>query len=419
MNLSVVPDFLAISGLVWMFALLLKQTQQSRMRYWLMGWVLILLHIAAQLVYQNVPAWASPGVAASLVTLLMASVAFIWAGHSPRSGWIGGFGWTVVAAVPDALFVICLAFDVSSNGLLLVLTALGATTTTVLFHTDRRGAGRRERRWLACSALVAYAAQAALVLTGQVVLALTWMLCWHYLAVAYFFCRGKPGAGHGALFTTVCFVAWACVFPAAYVLDRWAPGVKIEDEAWNLPKFLVATGMIFSLLEEQLGVARHAARHDPLTGLPNRRLFVRRLDEALAGARQVGGRVAVMVIDMDDFKQVNDTLGHAAGDALLVHVANQLQSRLRTGDTLARLGGDEFAAILPEVHHRDSVERLVETLRATLREGMEWQGSRIPVRASLGIAFYPDDGSDEACLYAAADRAMYAHKQDAREARSS
>ncbi len=418
-NLSVFPDLLAIGGLVTVFASLLRRTQQTRLRYWLVGWVMILVHIAAQLVYFNVAAWSDMGEAVSLSMLLLASVAFIWAGLDRRPGWATGFAWTLLVAWPDVLFVVLLACDVSDRSTLLALTALAAAAALWLFHADRRGTRRRERWSLAAALLTAYAVQAALVVYADALdEALIWMLFWHYLLVAWFFWRGATRTTLGVLFTTASFLAWAAVFPVAYGLDRWLPGLQIPNESWNLPKFLVATGMIFTVLEEQLGEAKHDAMHDALTGLPNRRLFARRLDAALSRARQRRDRLVVLVIDMDDFKQVNDTRGHATGDALLAAAATCLRARLRGTDTLARIGGDEFAAILPDVGSREVVATLVKKLQAALRHGLEVKGERIAVHASIGAACYPDDGSDEASLYAAADRAMYAHKLGARESQA-
>ncbi|HEX5307102.1 MAG TPA: GGDEF domain-containing protein [Dyella sp.] len=418
LNLSVFPDLLAIGGLVTVFASLLRRTRQTRLRYWLVGWVMILVHIVAQLVYLNVPALAQPGEAVSLSMLLLTSVAFVWAGQDHRGGPITGFVRTLLVASPDVLFVILYACGVARVPVYVALSLLGAAAVLVMFYKDRRGAVL-QRRWpVRVSIVLAYVIQAALVQLGMLDAALIWMLCWHYLLVAYFYWRGADLPTRGVRFTTASLVAWACVFPVAALLDRWAPGLQIESEAWNLPKFLVATGMIFTVLEEQLGEAKHDALHDALTGLPNRRLFARRLDAALTRARLRRGRVAVLVIDMDDFKKVNDTRGHATGDALLAAAADRLQARLRGTDTLARLGGDEFAAILPDADSGEAVTALVEKLQATLRHGLEVQGERIAVQASIGAAFYPDDGPDEACLYAAADRAMYAHKLGSRQSRS-
>jgi diguanylate cyclase (GGDEF)-like protein len=236
------------------------------------------------------------------------------------------------------------------------------------------------------------------------------MLCWHYLAVALCFYRGAASPTVGVLFTTVSFVVWASVFPVAAALEPWLAGWGIENEAWNLPKFLVATGMIFVLLEEQIGHAEHASHHDALTGLPNRRAFSRRLELALGRAHGSGGRVAMLVIDLNDFKRINDTLGHAAGDALLRFVAQRLQQGIRAGDTLARIGGDEFAAILPDVADRAAAQARADRLARALEANTEFQGMRLSIGASIGLALYPDDGPDDMRLYAAADRAMYASK---------
>ncbi|HEU4671039.1 MAG TPA: GGDEF domain-containing protein [Dyella sp.] len=417
LNLSVFPDFLAIGGLVLVFASLLRRTQQTRMRYWLAGWVMILVHIVAQLLYLNVPALDRVGEAVSLSMLLLTSVAFVWAGHDRRSGWVNGFGWTLLAALPDVVFVVLLAWGVEDRAAFLWLTALAACTALWLFHADRRGARPRERRLVGGAVLLAYLVQGALVLAQALGPALIWMLFWHYALVAYFFRRGAGRATPGVSFTTASFVAWALVFPVAAALDRWLPGLGIQNEAWNLPKFMVATGMIFTVLEEQLGAAKHAALHDPLTGVPNRRLFAQRLDGALERARRERGRVALLVIDMDDFKRVNDTRGHATGDAVLAEAAARLQSRLRVTDTLARLGGDEFAAILPDPGTDEAVDGQIERLLRALRTGFEIEGERIVVQASIGVAFYPADGEDEAGLLAAADRAMYARKSTTREPR--
>jgi len=416
LDLSVFPDFLAIGGLVLVFASLLRRTQQTRLRYWLVGWVMILVHIVAQLVYLNVAALANVGGAVSLSMLLLTSVAFVWAGYDRRAGWGTGFGWSLLVAAPDVTFVVLLACDVDDRQIFLLLTALAAASALWLFHADRRGVRTGERWVIAGAVLLAYLVQALLVANGTLDQALIWMLFWHYLLVAYFFHRGAGRPSLGVRLTTASFVAWAAVFPAAFVVNRWLPGLKIQNEAWNLPKFMVATGMIFTLLEEQLGAAKYAAMHDALTGLPNRRLFAQRLDAALATARREGHRLALLVIDMDDFKQVNDTRGHATGDALLAAVADSLRSRLRVVDTLARLGGDEFAAILPEPGDAAAVDATVQRLLKALRAGLDVEGERIPVQASIGVAFFPNDGADEASLLVAADRAMYARKPAAREA---
>ena len=417
MDFSVVPDFLAIGGLVLVFASLLKRTRQTRLRYWLVGWIMLLVHIVAQLVNSNAGAGAvaDAALAVSLAMLLLASVTFIWAGNDMRRAWSRDLLVTLLATVPDVAFFVCAAYGVESVPAYLGLTAAGVLTTMWVFRGGRREVEVRYRFWRLLGIFVAYAIQAELALRGSIDQALIWMLFWHYLAVAFFFYRGAPRLTVGVLFTTLSFVAWAAVFPVAYALQVFLPTLQIENEVWNLPKFLVATGMIFTLLEEQMGLAEHASMHDALTGLPNRRVFVLRLEAVLAQARDAAGRFAVLVIDLDDFKRINDTLGHAAGDALLQSVAKLLQANVRGGDTLARLGGDEFAAILPDVPDRATAERVIRKLEKALEASTEFQGRLFSIGASIGFSLYPDDGVDETRLYASADRAMYASKLAGRQ----
>ncbi|UGB44496.1 GGDEF domain-containing protein [Frateuria edaphi] len=407
MNLSVVPDFLAIGGLVLVFAGLLRRTRQTRPRLWLVGWAMILVHIVAQFVERNLapgPA-ADAALAVSLSMLLLASVAFVWAGSDARLAWWRDLGVTLLAATPDVAFFVLAAYGSEVRFPYLLCTVLGLASTAWVFRRDRR-----KPSWCVPVVVGIYALQGMFAWHGAIDRALDWMLFWHYLAVAFCFYRGAVGPSVGVVFTTVSFVAWAAVFPVAAALAPWLAGWGIENEAWNLPKFLVATGMIFTLLEEQIGHAEHASQHDALTGLPNRRVFANRLEQALRRARESGGRTAMLVIDLNDFKRINDTLGHAAGDALLHFVAQRLQQGIRAGDTLARLGGDEFAAILPEVADRAAAQVRAERLARAFDASTEFQGQQLSIGASIGLALYPDDGQDETRLYAAADRAMYASK---------
>lgn len=416
MNLSVVPDFLAIGGLVLVFAALLKRTRQTRPRYWLVGWAMILVHIVAQFTERNLapgPA-ADAALAVSLSMLLLTSVAFIWAGSDGRLVWWYDLGITLAAALPDVAFFVLASYGLEARMPYLACTVLGLATTAWVFRRDRRRPG-----WYMPVVVGIYALQGVFAWHGAIDQALNWMLFWHYLAVAFCFYRGATAPTVGVLFTTVSFVAWAAVFPVSAALDPWLTGWGIENEAWNLPKFLVATGMIFTLLEEQIGHAEHASQHDALTGLPNRRVFARRLEHALKRARDSGGRIAMLVIDLDDFKRINDTLGHAAGDALLHFVAQRLQQGIRAEDTLARLGGDEFAAILPDVADRAGAQARAERLARALEASTNFQGHALSISASIGLALYPDDGADETRLYAAADRAMYASKLAERPGASS
>jgi diguanylate cyclase (GGDEF)-like protein/PAS domain S-box-containing protein len=153
----------------------------------------------------------------------------------------------------------------------------------------------------------------------------------------------------------------------------------------------------------------HLAFHDGLTGLANRTLLRDRLQNALARSRRTGGLVAVIYLDLDDFKEVNDRLGHAAGDRLLQLVAARLQPMLRPEDTLARLGGDEFVAVSDRVPDHHAALAIADRLSAALHESFNFDSARVEVTASFGVAL-GDAESDPERLMANADRAMYAAK---------
>ena len=161
-------------------------------------------------------------------------------------------------------------------------------------------------------------------------------------------------------------------------------------------------------MEEAL---QHRALHDPLTNLANRSLFFDRLQQALHSARRQGTQLAVVMLDLDGFKAVNDVYGHAAGDGVLKVVADRLSTDMRATDTTARIGGDEFAWVLPRVAGRRAVDQLVGKRLAAAREPIEVDGTRFELGVSAGIAIYPDDARDADSLIRHADAAMYSTKR--------
>ncbi len=158
----------------------------------------------------------------------------------------------------------------------------------------------------------------------------------------------------------------------------------------------------------------HMALHDALTGLPNRVLLEDRFKVALRMAQRNGHHAAVCFLDLDNFKTVNDSLGHKAGDALLVGFANLLHSELRSGDTLARWGGDEFVLLLPDMESLDAVREVTRKIADLMQAPLEVDGTDIRVTFSMGTAVYPDDGEDMGQLFSQADRAMFYAKAQGR-----
>jgi diguanylate cyclase (GGDEF)-like protein/PAS domain S-box-containing protein len=153
------------------------------------------------------------------------------------------------------------------------------------------------------------------------------------------------------------------------------------------------------------------ARHDPLTGLPNRVLFEERLERAIDVAERYGRRLAVLFIDFDAFKAVNDALGHEAGDRVLAEAARRLRRALRRSDTLARYGGDEFIVLASEIATADDARVVAEALEAALDAPFTVEGSTVALRASVGVSVYPDDAGNASRLKRNADHAMYLAKR--------
>jgi diguanylate cyclase (GGDEF)-like protein len=214
----------------------------------------------------------------------------------------------------------------------------------------------------------------------------------------------------GAFITIAGFLGWAAVFVVAPSLGVILPNLQLESEVWNLPKYVVAVGMILVLLEEQIEHNKYLALHDELTGLPNRRLFQDRLGSALERARRSGSQAALLLIDLDQFKQVNDSLGHHAGDQVLKHVGKVFGDRIRRSDTVARTGGDEFSLILDDPTSREDAERVGRSLVELLDAPFELGDQMVRIGASVGIAVYPEDALDAEGLCIAADLRMYDFK---------
>jgi diguanylate cyclase (GGDEF)-like protein/PAS domain S-box-containing protein len=171
------------------------------------------------------------------------------------------------------------------------------------------------------------------------------------------------------------------------------------------------SGVDVTTLKQAEETSRHMASHDALTGLPNRILFSDRLQQAMAKAQRENTLVGLLYLDLNKFKPVNDTLGHATGDALLKEVADRLQKTLREVDTVARMGGDEFTVILGGITSRDTVEAMADKIAITLARPYDIEGNTLHISASIGTVLYPVDATTVDALLAIADEAMYTDKR--------
>jgi diguanylate cyclase (GGDEF)-like protein len=184
--------------------------------------------------------------------------------------------------------------------------------------------------------------------------------------------------------------------------------------AADLATFALCTAILVGYqrrVEHQAAASRHQALHDALTGLANRVLFRDRADQALALANRTGQPFGVIGLDLNGFKQVNDTLGHHSGDLLLKHVADRLAQCVRDTDTVARLGGDEFSILLPNVTSVTDATEVARRVLEVIRQPLDLDGQPASVSASIGVVVFPEHGRDIEALLQRADHAMYVAKR--------
>lgn len=194
---------------------------------------------------------------------------------------------------------------------------------------------------------------------------------------------------------------------------RWVDFTAAAIEFEGQP---AALGTAFDITDRKRAEQRieHQAYHDALTGLPNRALLMDRLSMAVAHARRHKGTIAVMFLDLDGFKLINDTLGHGFGDRLLQQVAERLSSCLREDDTVGRLGGDEFTLLLPDVARGEDAARIAQKVLDTVARPFDIDGHELFMTTSIGVGLYPGDGDDAGSLLKNADAAMYRAKETGR-----
>ena len=195
---------------------------------------------------------------------------------------------------------------------------------------------------------------------------------------------------------------------------EWLSITALRNEEGAIENYVAVFTDITDRKEKE-ELIRYQANFDALTGIPNRVLFHDRLEQAIANVGRHGGQGALMFIDLDRFKEVNDTLGHEAGDDLLKEVASRLSGLVRESDTVARLGGDEFTVMLPDFELLDGVNRVVEKVIECLSREYQLEDNKAHISASIGITVFPDDGTDVKSILQNADQAMYAAKSAGRQ----
>jgi diguanylate cyclase len=412
MNFSTLPNLAALAMLVAVFWAISRKETAERLHLWLAGWFLVLLHFAAQFFTTSNGDGATWLIAASFDCLVLASVAFLISVSRVATTLQRQLVMSLAIAVPCLAYSNATLWEIKSPAYYYFVIVCGVVIPLETFRRlyqkfDLYAAG------VVATTLLSAAAGVWAVRSGNADLGPTIILTMLNLSAAVLYWRHHERITAGVLTTVAGFVLWALVFPCSALIEIYMPSVKVESEVWNIPKYLVALGMILTLLEDQIVRSNYLAYHDELTGLPNRRLLDDRLDQALAHAKRVQSKVAVLLLDLDHFKEVNDTFGHRVGDMTLQAVVAQLASRIRSSDTLARSGGDEFT-VVSEVSDEHGAAALVGALDSALSTPIFVQGLQVRTGLSIGLALYPDDGVNPDQLHAAADKAMYVAKRAAR-----
>ncbi len=410
MDWGKIPDIIAVTLLAGAFASVARRSPSGVSRLWLTGWLLVVVHFGA-LVFIPLPGnWGVFSAVIALCSLSWAGVLFMWAAVPYRHA---SSKWMLFALLgANSFYITCLEVEPLQSALPVAAALIGLGPLVVALYAMRTFT--HPLRWIL---VTLYLALAAFLFSVQKrpgsgeELALNGVLCVVYLSCCTHFCYRYRRATAGAFITNSGFLAWAFVFVLAPLQARYLPHVQIESEVWNLPKYVVAVGMILLLLELQIDHSEHLALHDMLTGLPNRRLFQDRLASALERARRTGTQAALLTLDLDRFKQVNDTLGHHMGDLLLQQVASIFSSRVRRSDTVARTGGDEFSVILEAPTNRDEAMHVGYSLQELVKQPIQLEDRSVWVGASIGVAIFPDDASDLEALCIAADQRMYDNKR--------
>jgi diguanylate cyclase (GGDEF)-like protein len=381
---------------------------------WFKGWLMVLLHSATR-IFTVVPGiWGKLDMILLWSSLTWAAILFTYASipyRTDRSArWMM---WSLTLV--NTLYIITLIIAPSGHWTLkLAAVALGITPLVVTLASMRRV--NHPLRWIL---VVLYASLSVVLLifqdrpgNGQEIV-LNAVMFTVYLGTCIFIFFAYRRVTSGAFLTIAGFFTWALTYIAMPVVHSFMPNARLDNEVWNLPKFLVSLGMILILLEDQIENNKYLALHDELTGLPNRRLFLDRLANALDRARRANTQTALLLLDLNHFKQVNDSFGHHVGDLLLQKIAAIFAGRVRRSDTVARTGGDEFSVILEVPTSRTDAIQVCRALLELLKEPLILEGCMVQPSASIGIAVFPEDASDMESLCIVADQRMYENKHGA------
>ncbi len=376
---------------------------------WFAGWALLLVHLGIRLAQSLLPSRASghPLSVSGEWTLTLCLVLLLLAAERRASHRVSG---PVAAslAIPMLLASVIAAFPLHPLGVDRLEVLLFAAPAIYLLLVSRAKTLQTNLLGATCVlltvvALIAGPERQTITLDAAFSLLL--------LDASWLFVRSAANLGLGTLVAAAGFAGWGFSIPAPALCHLLWPQLLLPGAVYDLPVFAVVAGILQTLLEDQVAGIERLAMHDPLTDLPNRRMFEARLSEALEEARAQRTTVACLVIDIDNFKCINDSLGHAAGDQILRALAVRLSWNLSPRDLLARTGGDEYTALLAGVHDEHHLEFVASAMMSAASVPIIVDDVPVAIRISTGIAFSSGQSSDLDGLRRAADDAMYSAKR--------
>ncbi|WP_089836369.1 GGDEF domain-containing protein [Granulicella pectinivorans] len=376
-------------------------------RVWLLGWTFLLLRNLALLFSDDYPPHNKLAHLAALWCMELCALCFIRAaGNAPLS--TRGFLFLIELGLPVLSQAALFVFSVSSYG---VRAGAALLCFVPLVHMLVRPLHRTQTYVVLSGgfAVLGVFSFSAARLNAEAVLTAT--LCAVFVSAAYLYYAGALRVTRGVPVAAAGFVGWGLSYPLAWGLAHLQTPIVVDPILLSLPQYCVAYGMILTLLEEHVGRTERLALADPLTGLANTRHFEDRFARALANTSLHGNPLACLVIDVDNFKTVNDTLGHPVGDELLKALSVRLAWHIGPRDTLARTGGDEFTAILVGEHDEHHLRFIAQAMMSAASVPLSVHGHAVPVTLSIGIAVATPETLNLAALRKAADDAMYQAKR--------
>jgi diguanylate cyclase (GGDEF)-like protein len=401
MNYAFLPDLSALAILIVILALVRRRHSEERANAWLLGLVLTLIEAVAHTFYAPD---RMPGRALHIIVLdcyLLAGLVFIWAAGNQRHTRGIRFLYLAVNGLPLLVLDTIYGLNLRVAHAYVPVIAIGivaGVVSSILLRRSWQYAGLYLAGWVALAVLVA---------NGRFRPAVYLSLGAVYAIAALNFYRRLERRSTGKLAIVTGFAIWSlCFLIHPWIVDHTAYA-ELASHVWNMQKSLISMGMILVMLEEQVSNNEWLALHDELTGLPNRRLFASKLNYAIEHCDRRRTSLALVVLDLNGFKQINDSLGHVAGDQVLREVAGLLRRSVRAIDTVARLGGDEFTIVATDMQSEHTVERFVESIRSAIERPIVVNGQAMSLSASLGSAMYPNDAKDAAKLLRVADQRMY------------